>query len=93
MLPQLFHPPIDTTQPPRVLLLLSDLYGLYARPKAGGAVPRKLAFYVVALRQLGRDDWLALEREVQAELRRIESELGDDAAPESPKPVHSNYLA
>lgn len=59
-----------------MLHLLSDLYRLYSEPKAGAAA-KKLAFYIVALRGLGRADWLRLEREVQAEIGRLEGELGD----------------
>ena len=44
---------------------LSDLHALYGRHKPGGAVGRKLAFYVVALGQMGRGDWLSLGEEIK----------------------------
>jgi hypothetical protein len=58
------------------LHLLSDLHRLFSEPKVGAA-GKKLAFYVVALRQLGRVDWLRLEREIQGEIGRLKNELGD----------------
>jgi len=63
---------IDT--PPRILLLLSDVYNLFARPKPGAAVPQKVAFYLAALKQLSREDWLGLEREVQKEVEKLQEE-------------------
>lgn len=61
-----------------MLLLLSDLYHFYSTEKksGAGAIPRKLAFYVVAMRQLKRDEWVGLEREVQREIGVLEWELG-----------------
>lgn len=75
-LSSLLHPPLDTTSSPKMLLLMSDLYNLYNGPKIGAA-GKKIAFYVVALKQLERADWLKLEREVQGELRRLEVESGE----------------
>jgi hypothetical protein len=75
-LPGLLHPPLDTASSPRLLHLLSDLYRLHSIPRVGAA-GKKLAFYVVALRQMGRAEWLKLEREVQGEIGRLERELGD----------------
>lgn len=80
-LPTLLHPPLDTLSAPRILHLFSDLYRLFSEPKVGAA-GKKLAFYIVALRQLGRADWLRLEREIQGEIGRLESELGDPEAVE-----------
>jgi hypothetical protein len=63
--------------PPLVSLALSDLYRLYANPKPGAAVPRKLVFYLACLKQLGREDWLGLQRETDKELAKLQDELGD----------------
>lgn len=75
-LPDLLHPPLDTASSPRIFHLLADLYRLYSAPKVGSA-SKKLGFYLVALRQLGRADWLRLEKEAEGEIRRLEGELGD----------------
>ncbi|KAI9636945.1 uncharacterized protein MKK02DRAFT_34020 [Dioszegia hungarica] len=72
-LPGLLHPPLDTASSPRLLHLLSDLYRLHSLSRVGAA-GKKLAFYVVALRQMGRAEWLKLEREVQGEIGRLERE-------------------
>ncbi|ODN80965.1 hypothetical protein L202_03077 [Cryptococcus amylolentus CBS 6039] len=79
LIPDLLHPPITTPAYPRVLLILSDLYGLFTLPpgKVGGAVPRKVAFYVKALRQLDRAEWLQLESEIRKEVDKLEGESGD----------------
>lgn len=74
ILPALLHPSIMIDTPPRILLLLSDVYNLFARPKPGAAVPRKVAFYLAALKQLSREDWLGLEREVQKEVEKLQEE-------------------
>ncbi|WVR08939.1 hypothetical protein IAU60_005998 [Kwoniella sp. DSM 27419] len=81
LIPPMLHPPIVTTSPPRIFSVLGDLYHLWSAPKPG-AVARKLAFYAKALQSLGRSEWLALERQVENELRRLQEENGDldDAA-------------
>ncbi|KAK8844066.1 hypothetical protein IAR55_006860 [Kwoniella newhampshirensis] len=77
-LPQLLHPPILASSPPKILLVLSDLYSFFSKPKAGGAVPRKLAFYIKALQQdLIRQDWSSLEHEVSKELEKLQAENED----------------
>ncbi|WRT69223.1 uncharacterized protein IL334_006207 [Kwoniella shivajii] len=74
LLPSLIHPPIITTSSPKIFNLLSDLYHLFSTPKAGGAIPRKIAFYFKSLQSLTRQDWLLLEREVERELNRLKDE-------------------
>ncbi|GFZ47135.1 hypothetical protein JCM24511_04878 [Saitozyma sp. JCM 24511] len=91
-LPGLIHPPLDTTHVPRILLLLSDLYQLFAKPKPGAAVPRKLAFYLAALRQLSRDDWLRLEREIGKEILKLQEENAGEGGEEIRK-ENPLYLA
>ncbi|KAL1411161.1 hypothetical protein Q8F55_002111 [Vanrija albida] len=78
----LLHPPI-TTDPPRAASALDDLYALFARPKPGAAAPRKIAFYLAALGQVSRPEWLALEREV----RRDADKLREESAPEPAEPA------
>ncbi|ORY28764.1 hypothetical protein BCR39DRAFT_533731, partial [Naematelia encephala] len=73
----LLHPPLLTSVPPNIIVVLSDLYHLYSLPKAGAAVPRKLAFYIAALRSLKREDWLRLEREVQKESTKLRNEIDE----------------
>ncbi|EAL19975.1 hypothetical protein CNBF3020 [Cryptococcus deneoformans B-3501A] len=72
----LVHPPITTPSYPKLLLILSDIYHLYTIPpgKLGAAVPRKLAFYVKALEQLERSEWLELENGIRKELDKLEQE-------------------
>lgn len=52
------------------------MYDLFSRPKPGAGVPRKLGFYVVALRGLRRDDWLRVEKEVRKEIGMLEDQGG-----------------
>lgn len=72
----LLHPPI-TTDPPHLLLLLSDVYRLFA-PAGAKHTPaeRKLGFYLVALKQLSRPQWLSVKAEMEKEVRRLRDELG-----------------
>ncbi|OWZ74316.1 hypothetical protein AYX14_00256 [Cryptococcus neoformans] len=72
----LLHPPITTPAYPKLFLILSDIYHLYTIPpgKVGAAVPRKLAFYVKALEQLERREWLELENGIRKELDKLEQE-------------------
>ena len=72
----LVHPPI-TTDPPRIHLVLSDLYHLFSRPKVGPA-GKKVLFYLAALRQLERQDWLGIENELRKEVERLQAELGEE---------------
>lgn len=74
----LLHPPI-TTDPPRAYLVLSDMYRLYAAPKAGAALPRKVSFYVAAVAQLSRADWLNVAGEVKREAERLRAEIPEEA--------------
>ena len=85
----LVHPPI-TTDPPRIHLALSDLYHLFARPKVGPA-SKKVLFYVAALRQLDRQDWLGMERELRKEVEKLEAELGEEGS-ESEQPSRDHLL-
>jgi hypothetical protein len=78
LIPPLLHPPIISDEHPRLFLVLSDLYRLFAIPKAGAAVPRKLLFYIAAMGQLNRVDWLGLEYEVEREIKKLEGELGGE---------------
>lgn len=89
-IPNLLHPPLDTTTPPRIFLILSDLYRLYSQPRVGAAA-KKLCFYIAALRQLGRADWLRLEKEVEGEIRKLESELREETAEDGTEP-HSALI-
>ncbi|WVQ73782.1 hypothetical protein IAR50_003362 [Cryptococcus sp. DSM 104548] len=84
LIPALLHPPITTPAYPRVLSVLSDIFHLFTVPpgKVGGAVPRKVAFYVKALRQLDRTEWLRLESEIRKEVQKLEGESGDGEAKE-----------
>ncbi|WVW79523.1 hypothetical protein I302_101492 [Kwoniella bestiolae CBS 10118] len=82
LLSALIHPPIAQPSLPKLFYILSDLYGLYSIPKAGGAVPRKLAFYFKALRSLSRSEWLSLEKQLERELDRVKSENDNDSAQE-----------
>jgi hypothetical protein len=74
----LVHPPI-TTDPPRIHLVLSDLYHLFSRPKVGPA-GKKVLFYLAALRQLERQDWLGIESELRKEVERLQTELGAEGS-------------
>jgi len=69
----LLHPPILASEQPTIMLVLSDLYGLFSIPRQGGAA-KKLVFYVEALRELRREDWLRLENEVRKEVDKLRSE-------------------
>ena len=59
------------------MLLLSDLHGLFAIPRAG-APARKLAFYLAAMGKLRREDWLKLEGEVRKEVEKLREETVSD---------------
>lgn len=74
----LVHPPI-TTDPPRIHLVLSDLYHLFSRPKVGPA-GKKVLFYLAALRQLERQDWLGVENKLRKEVERLQAELGEEGS-------------
>lgn len=71
------HPPI-TLEPPRIHLVLADIYRLYSSPRIG-LVTKKLLFYFAALNQLGRQDWLQVERGVVKEIDKLETELNSDS--------------
>jgi hypothetical protein len=85
----LVHPPI-TTDPPRIHLVLSDLYHLFSRPKVGPA-GKKVLFYLAALRQLERQDWLVIENELRKEVERLQAELGEEGS-ETEEPSHDHLL-
>lgn len=59
------------------MILLSDAYSLFSKPKPKGAAPRKLLFYLAALKQLDRADWLDLEGEIRKEIEKLRNELED----------------
>jgi hypothetical protein len=86
----LVHPPI-TTDPPRIHLALSDLYRLFSRNKIGPA-SKKLRFYLAALRQLDRQDWLGVERELRKEVDRLQSELGNNENTDEEAPTRERLL-
>lgn len=69
----LIHPPI-TTDPPRVFSVLGDIYQLCSSPKVGH-ISKKLLFYVAALHQLERQDWLRIEQDLAKEIDKLETEL------------------
>ena len=71
----MLHPSLEADKSPSILLVLSDLYQLFSRPKVGAAVPRKLLFYIAAMRRLSRSERLKVEREVEAEVRKLRGEL------------------
>ncbi|KAK4685742.1 hypothetical protein P7C73_g4402, partial [Tremellales sp. Uapishka_1] len=85
-LSSLLHPPLITTEFPKAFLVLSDLHYLYSTPKAGAAAPRKLAFYLSAIQQLHRQDWLRLEAEVKQELMRLQQEAEKEVDEEEDRP-------
>jgi hypothetical protein len=76
--------------PPRIHLVLSDLYHLFSRPKIGPA-GKKALFYLAALRQLERQDWLAIESELRKEVERLQAELGEDVS-ETEEPSRDHLL-
>jgi len=76
---RMVHPPV-LLAPPKLVLVLADVYRLFAVPQAGAAAPRKVLFYLAALGQLRRDDWLRLECEVQREVDELR--YGVDAVEE-----------
>lgn len=77
MVSKMLHPPI-TLDPPRAILVLDDVYALFASPKPGAAVPRKIAFYLASMKQLGRGDWLHVEAELKRETLKLEEEMGEE---------------
>jgi len=68
----LLHPPI-TLDPPHAALVLADTYRVLSTPKAG-ADAKKVAFYRAAIGQIGRQEWLRLEREVQRDVEMLRAE-------------------
>lgn len=74
---QLCHPPI-TTDPPRIHLVLADLYrlnlSLSGKPRVGH-VAKKLLFYTAALKQLDRQDWLRIAKDLGKEVEKLEGEI------------------
>lgn len=78
---RLLHPPI-VTDPPRAVGVLDDLYAFLSTRGAKGTpagAAKKLLFYIAAMRQLGRESWLAVEREVERETEALKAEGGDVA--------------
>jgi hypothetical protein len=63
------------------------MYDLFASPKPGAAVPRKLAFYIAALQQLRRHEWLRLEKEVVREVAKLQEETPQEEK-ETPDPAY-----
>jgi hypothetical protein len=87
----LLHPPI-TTAPPSAALVLADVHRAL---DAKGAAAKKVAFYRAAIAQIGRREWLALERELGTEIERLRDELGDsegDGEGESEEPVRESLV-
>ena len=80
------HPPI-TTDPPRILLVLADLFNFFSRPKVGH-VAKKLLFYSAVLGQLGREDWLRIERDLKKEAEKLEVEDPQESLEEIPQRDH-----
>lgn len=72
----LSHPPLVLSDPHPLQRALGDLHALYASHKE--AAPRKLAFYSRALDDIGRERWLAVEKEVAEEIGRLRKELGKE---------------
>lgn len=85
---QLAHPPI-TTEPPRIHLVLADLYHLFTRPKVGH-VAKKLVFYSVALGQVDRQAWLTIERALEKEVEKLGAEEDPDKAGD--EVLHRDHL-
>jgi len=79
-------------QPPKVILVLSDLYGLFASPKQG-PVAKKLLFYIAALKVLSREEWLLLERECLKEVGKLNTEMtNEDKVEEDAKTCDYNMI-
>jgi hypothetical protein len=72
----MLHPPI-TLDPSQAALVLADTYRILASPKPSkpGAEAKKVAFYRAAVGQIGRSDWLRLEREVQRDAEKLRTEM------------------
>lgn len=78
----MLHPPI-TTDPPRVALVLAGVHSLFSAPKAG-ATAKKMAFYRAAMKQVDRQEWLSLEREVLREAQKLDEELEEPQETQEP---------
>ena len=75
-IPSMLHPPILASKDPKIMLVLSDLYSLFVVTKQVPAA-KKLMFYLAALKQLRREHWLKLEREMLKDV----DELRDETIP------------
>lgn len=49
------------------------MYRLFSRPKVNH-ISKKLLFYIAALKQLVRQDWLDIEKEMQKEIDKLEAD-------------------
>ncbi|EIW67068.1 hypothetical protein TREMEDRAFT_34242 [Tremella mesenterica DSM 1558] len=75
ILKTMIHPPLDTSARPGIMYVLSDLHRLYSGRKD---VEKKIEFYLVALNQIGRKEWLDLEKHLEKDIIELERELGDE---------------
>jgi hypothetical protein len=71
--------------------VLSDVYRLYGIPKVG-LVAKKVLFYTAALRQLERQDWLRIERELRQEVDKLQAELGEGGSDTEEQPPNRDHL-
>ena len=74
----MLHPPLITSEQPKILSVLDDLFELFSQVEKHNHINKKLLFYLVALKRLKREDWLRLEKEVMAELQGLRSETESD---------------
>jgi hypothetical protein len=70
----LLSPSVDLSFRHRFVLLLSDMYTVWSRPKVR-PTGKKLAFYAKAVQVISRLRWLQLQEEVDKEIEKLEEEL------------------
>jgi hypothetical protein len=55
-------------------------------------VAKKVLFYLAALRQLERNDWLGIEHELRKEVERLKAELGQVESDTEEAPSRDHLL-
>ena len=68
------------------MLVLSDLYSLFTVPRQVPAA-KKLTFYLAALKQSRREDWLRLEREILKDVDKLRDETITDQLIDDPPAI------